>query len=229
MYPSLVLENQFGEVSNNFVKGGSSQVYCSFIVDVANGNGLGIRSLKGKGVANVYMHTSSTPDAANPNPASGYAIIEFEQGYADYLSGQAGFVAPVSGTPINVTTGVTAGLAYVIVSLGTTVAAQWQHLGLPANLVPAVGMSFIAPANNTATGTGTIEVQKATGSGVDHAEIVGNPSLTVSPADGSAGSMILVFLGATSSSVTTFRATAPSDETVVGLTFNLVPNSAPLI
>lgn len=31
----------------------------SFIVDAANGNGLGLRSLKGNGISNIYMHTSA--------------------------------------------------------------------------------------------------------------------------------------------------------------------------
>ena len=45
---------------------------CSFIVDSANPNGLGIRSLKGSGrVAKVFMHTSATPAAGNPNPVAG--------------------------------------------------------------------------------------------------------------------------------------------------------------
>lgn len=33
---------------------------CNFIVDSTNGNGLGIRSLKGQGVANVYMNTTNS-------------------------------------------------------------------------------------------------------------------------------------------------------------------------
>ena len=35
-------------------------VDCNFIVDATNGNGLGIRSLKGQGVRNVYMATSAS-------------------------------------------------------------------------------------------------------------------------------------------------------------------------
>lgn len=42
---------------------------CSFIVDSTNGNGDGVRSLKHSGrVAHVYMHSSATPSAGNPNP-----------------------------------------------------------------------------------------------------------------------------------------------------------------
>src|SRR5580698_1169620 len=74
-YPSLVLKNQFGETSINVLQGGSNQIDCNFIVDSSNGNGLGIRSLKGSGCASVYMHTSATPAAGNPNPASGYILV----------------------------------------------------------------------------------------------------------------------------------------------------------
>ena len=42
-------------------------VYCNFIVDAANGNGLGTRSLKSNGYIDaVFMHTSSTP-GRSPN------------------------------------------------------------------------------------------------------------------------------------------------------------------
>jgi Ice-binding-like len=48
-------------------------VDCNFVVDSTNGNGLGIRSLKGPLVANVFMHTTATPGRSNgvlnPNPA----------------------------------------------------------------------------------------------------------------------------------------------------------------
>jgi len=249
MYPSLVLENQFGEVSNNFIKGGSNQINCNFIVDSTNGNGLGIRSLKstGPGVKAVYMHTSATPDPSNPNPAAGYILIEFETGYAGYVNGAYGFVSPVSGTPINVTSGVTLGLVYVIVSVGTTSAAQWQLLGLPANITPAVGVAFVAKASTTATGTGVVEVQKASGAGVTQIQVIGDPNLSVNTADGKSGTMVLVCLGNASytpagtndsSTPPLFTGTpatilpgvaAPADGTVIGLAFNMVPLPAPLI
>lgn len=224
MFPTLLLTNNLGDTFLNQVKGGSGQLVCNFIVDSANGNGLGVRSLKGPGIAAVYMHTSSTPAGGNPNPAAGYALVKFSKGFSGYLSGTSGFVAPVSGTPINVTTGVTAGLAYVITSLGTTTADQWQLLGLPVNLVPAVGMAFIAPATVVATGTGTIEVQLATGSGVDHVEVIGDPNLTVNTTDDTGATMVLVFIGPTSSGSTIPKPVAPADGTVVGLTFVMTAN-----
>lgn len=151
---------------------------CNFVVDSTNGNGLGLRSLDAGGrIASVYMHTSATAAAGSPNPAAGYIIVNLQDNYNKYLGGFSGFVGPVSGTPILVTTGVTAHLAYVIVSLGTTSVAQWHALGVPANIIPAVGVSFVAPATTTATGTGAIEVPATAGSGITNIEVIGNANL----------------------------------------------------
>lgn len=195
---------------------------CSFIVDAANGNGLGLRSVKGSGMIKaIYMHTSSTPATGNPNPASGLILVQLKDNYQRYLGGTSGMISPVSGTPILVTTGTTAGLAYTIVTVGTTTAAQWQKLGLPIGVTPAVGASFIAIATTTATGSGVIEVPKATGSGIASIEVVGDPNMTIAPSASSSagigGSIVLVCLAATNSSTTTQVATAPADGTVIGL------------
>lgn len=229
MYPSLVLQNQFGEVSNNAVIGGSSQVSCSFIMDSTNGNGLGIRSLKGQGIKNIFAHTSSTPAAGSPNPAAGYFLVEFEDNYAGYQSGTYGSIPAATGTPINVTTGTTQGLAYIVITLGTTTIDQWQKLGWLYADLPAVGAAFIAKATTTATGTGTIEVQVATGSGVGDIQPIGNPNLALNPSAGGGGSMCLVNLVPTNSSTTTLHPGAPADGAVIGLTFNMIPVPQPLI
>ena len=229
MLPTLVLENQFGEVSNNFVKGGSSQVFCSFIVDSANGNGLGIRSLKGQGVKAVYMHTSATPAAGSPNPLAGYIAVQLSAGYGGYENGTYGFGSPVSGTPINVTSALTVGQAYVITSVGTTSLAGWQSLGLQAGLTPTVGQSFTAITATPTTGTGQVQVPLATGSTTGKIELVGDPNVSVQPSDGSGAWFLLQCLAPTNSSTTTLHAAAPIDGSVVGLTFNmLAPSNAVL-
>lgn len=49
---------------------------CNFVVDPANGNGLGIRNLKGPGILNVFMNSTSFPPPSIPfSAASSYAII----------------------------------------------------------------------------------------------------------------------------------------------------------
>lgn len=96
---------------------------CNFVVDAANGNGLGIRNLKGWGVKNVFMHTTSTPAAnrgyLNPNPAPGYALIQLDNNYNRYAGGFSGFVSPLSGSNLAInSTALTIGNPYVIVSVG---------------------------------------------------------------------------------------------------------------
>jgi hypothetical protein len=105
---------------------------CNFIVDATNGDGLGIRSLKGQGVENVFMHTSVAAGRGpngylNPNPASGYALIQLSNNYNRYLGGFSGFVSPVTGANINidsVSAALTVGQPYVIVSVGAGPAGQ---------------------------------------------------------------------------------------------------------
>ena len=95
------------------------KIDCNFVVDAANGNGLGLRSLKGAGVQNVYMHTSSTPAAGSPNPAAGYALIKLANNYVRYAGGFSGFVSPVSGGNVAINgAALTVGNPYVIVSVG---------------------------------------------------------------------------------------------------------------
>lgn len=96
---------------------------CNFIVDSANGNGLGIRSLKGSGVRNVFMHTSSTPGSnrgmLNPNPISGYALIQLDNNYNRYCGGYNGFVSPLSGSNLAINgSALTLHQPYVITSVG---------------------------------------------------------------------------------------------------------------
>lgn len=154
---------------------------CNFVVDSTNGNGLGIRSLKGPMVQAVYMHTSATPAAGSPNPASGTIVVRLQDNFNRSLSGFNAIVSPVSGTPLLVASaGLTVGVAYIIVLLGTTTTAAWHALGVPAGVTPAVGVSFIAAATS-ALGTGAVEITAAAGSGICSIETVGDPNLSIAP------------------------------------------------
>lgn len=96
---------------------------CNFVVDSTNGNGLGIRNLKGQGVKSVKMHSS----AASGTPAVGLAWIELTNNYNRYLGGFSGFASPVSGSPIAIdsgTAGLTIGNPYIIASVGAGPAGQ---------------------------------------------------------------------------------------------------------
>jgi hypothetical protein len=146
---------------------------CNFIVDPANGNGLGLRSLKGEGIAAVYMHTSATPAALNPNPEAGIIMVQLSDCYNRYLSGFSGQVSPLGSS----VTSTTAHDPAVITSLGTATLAQWQAVGLPKGVVPALGASFIPTSSATIGGGAT--VAPPTASLVDNIEIVGDPNQTL--------------------------------------------------
>ena len=205
------------------------KIDCNFVVDSTNGNGLGIRSLKSNGwIRNVFMHTSATPGKndlyTNPNPAVGYALIQFKQNFNIYLGGFTGFVSPASGSSL---TSVTNHNAYIITSLGTTTLAQWQTAGVPIGLTPAVGLSFIATTTGSIGGTGTVMATSV--SGIATIEVVGDPNASIATSSIAqyGGAWVLVqFLGATNSSTTTLVATAPANGSVVGMSFFFDQSSA---
>ncbi len=59
---------------------------------------------------------------------------------------------------------------------------DWQAVGVPPGVVPAVGVSFIATAVGYSTGGGSTGLVKALGvSGLLGYEILGNPSLSINP------------------------------------------------
>lgn len=216
--PTVVSKNNFGEQTTNFILGGSNQLDINFVVDPNNANGLGISSLSGAAAQAVYMHTNVTPAAGNPNPAPGYVLVQFKKAYSGYIGGYAGYVAPNSGSDIVVsTTGTTAGLAYVITSVGSTPASQWQLLGFPTSETPAVGAAFIASATTTATGTGVVQVPVASGSNMTHLELVGNGSQTVNAVGG--GQLVMVNLSATNATTTTLAPAAPTAGSIIRLRF----------
>ena len=213
------------------------KIDCNFIVDSTNGNGLGIRSLKSNGwIRNVFMHTAESAGSnngyTNPNPAVGYALVQFKQNFNIYLGGFSGFVSPLSGTnvPIDASdASLTAGHAYVITSVGTSTLSDWQAVGLPPGLTPTIGQSFIATATGAGTGSGQVQIPVATGSGILVVDVIGsaNASIANSNIASDGGAWVLVrFLAATSSSVTTLVATAPADGSVVGMSFFFDQSSA---
>lgn len=100
---------------------------CSFVVDSTNGNGLGIRSLKGAGVRDVFMYTSASAGKGNGgmlNPmahtaSEGYAWVQLKDNYAAYCGGFQGFVSPSTGSTIAINgTALTVGTPYVIATVG---------------------------------------------------------------------------------------------------------------
>lgn len=203
---------------------------CNFVVDSTNGNGLGIRSLKGQDILNVFMHTTATPGVGakgqlNPNPAAGNILVQLNDGYPRYFGGFSGFVSTVGVS----STATVASAAQVITSLGTATAAQWVAVGLPLGVTPAVGATFIATSTATIGGGATVAPTKSTGSGCDHIEVLGDPNLTINPTNVAAAmvgpglqsapaSLVLQCMNANA-------VTAPADGTVIGLALYLSNSS----
>jgi hypothetical protein len=205
---------------------------CRFQVDPTNVNGLGISNLSGPGIAAVYMNTSATPAATNPNPASGIILVQFQDNYNKYNFGGSQFRSPLTGTNINLTDGtMTIGRAYVITSVGTSTTANWVAVGVPVGTTPAVGVPFIASAT---TGVGTGVVQLPVTSGEYNIEVVGDPQLTIGSSAAmvlgvSSGSyMILQCVGPTSSGSTVSVARTPVALSWIFLNF-FMGNSSILI
>lgn len=192
-------------------------VSCNFIVASSNANGLGITDLKGAGVKNVYMNTSATPAAGNPNPQAGIIMIELEDNYNRLLGGFAGAVSPLDGSSQTATV---AGEIEVIVSLGTASLAQWQAAGLPVGVTPAVGVAFVA----TATGTigGSAAVQGVSVSGAVSLETVGNTNKSLARENSPVNGGGLVYLQALNSAG---AKVAPANGTVVSVSLYLSNSS----
>lgn len=102
---------------------------------------------------------------------------------------------------------------------------NWQAVGLPKGIVPAVNASFVATATGYSSRGGSTGLVKVPGvSGVIKAEIVGGPNQSLNPgplgSSPNVGGWIMVqFLAASNSSTTTMIATAPAAGSGVKLNF----------
>ena len=200
-----------------------AMVSFNFVVDSTNGNGLGIRSLKSNGyVRNVFMHTSATPGSnngvTNPNPAAGVIYVQLADNYARALNSMSSTIAPTTGSPLAITSGLTVGQAYIVVSQGTSTNADFAAIGLQAGLTPTQGQAFTATSTGSGSGSGTVIAVGNTG--IDHIEGVGDPNQSNGPQGASnqgAYSILQCMLNTT--------VTAPNNNTVIAFTF-LLDNSS---
>ncbi len=159
---------------------------CNF--NVTPTNGLGVTNLKGQGVANVFMHTSTTPARGsngylNPNPADGYILVQLSDNYNKFYGKFDSIEGPTStSTKIDNGATLTIGNAYIITIVGDATAAQWRAIGVPVGVTPAIGVSFIAIATGGGSGnTSTSRVQIPTNSGIQLIELVGDESMSLGP------------------------------------------------
>lgn len=209
------------------------QIDCSFTVAATDSAGLGITGLVGAYVKAVYMHTSATPAALNPNPASGTILVQLADNYNGLYLARASIQSPASGSDVKIdNSAMTAGVAYIITTLGNATAAKWHAIGVPAGVTPAVGVAFIALSDGGAGNTLTSRVQTtaAAGSGVFSIELVGNSNKSLAPLlsanQGYGGQIILQSRNDSASDAPAIAAIA--DGSVVSLSF-LLSNSSILI
>lgn len=186
-----VLGNNGGRFYSSLVR--PVLIDCNFVVDSTNGNGLGIRSLKGGNVRNVFMHTSASPGRGadnflNPNPAVGYAVIQLKSNYFKYIGGFSGFSPTVTGSSLAInSTALTIGNPYIITSVGHatagtvtiapvadvsgSLASTWFRLydGYGNTFIVWFSVNGVGAAPQNVSGT-PVQVQLATG---DSAATVG--------------------------------------------------------
>lgn len=176
--------------NRNYLSGGkiysghkdSVKIDLNFIVDDTQVRG--ISSLKGPYVSAVYMNSAhATP--ASPNPAAGTIVIRLQDNFSGLITGVRGMPqSPLSGSDVKIdNSAMTAGVAYVITTLGDASRAKWTAIGVPAGVVPAVGVSFVALSNG-GTGnalTSRVQATATNGSLVASMELVGNPNLDLAP------------------------------------------------
>ncbi len=197
------------------------EVWCNFIVDSANGNGYGVRSVKSNGyIESVFMHTSATPGViggyTNPNPISGYIQFRFRNNFNYYLGGFTGQVnAPASSG----VTSLTAGHVYYIDTLGSTTTAQWQTAGVPPGFIPTVGLPFVSLITGSISGSGTVYTAGVPLTTTFTAVGDSNQTIANTAISQNAGANVLVACYAPSGSSGASVLTAPADNTVLSFNF----------
>lgn len=218
---------------------------CNFVVAATDTGGLGITSLKGPAVQNVFMHTSSTPGAGNsnpatpnvtitnPNPASGTIVVQLQDNYNRILGYSWSILGQPNGTPVAITaasTNLTAGVAYTITTLGDATAADWLAVGVPKGVTPALNVAFIAIATGAGTGTtARVAPTAAGGSGIFSIEKVSltlqGGALHPNPTSAQGFGAQLIFQCRKDSSSDAPVIAAPADGTLIGLQLYLNDSS----
>lgn len=173
----------------------------------------------GGGIKQVLAY-SSAPATGN-NFLQGTFGVQLQDNYASYFGMNYSLSGVVTGSAVNVTTGLTLGQLYQIVTVGTTTTAAWQTLGVPAGITPVVGLAFSAATASVGTGTGTVKALAS--SNLTSIEVASDPNYTLQPVGQASG-----FNGGSGGWIyfncwKTATLTQPTDGTIVWL--NLYLNS----
>lgn len=163
--------------------------------------------------ANTVVGAALATAMAGVNNSNSWLAVN--SGHTVTVTSKAGTNIVLSPGPVDVNTGFTiSAVSYV------SLAADWQHVGVPLGFTPNVGLGFIAKTTGGATGSGTVLSPGI--SGITSIEVVGDPNQTIANSNiaSNGGSLLLVqFLAPTSTSTTTLLPTAPAQNSVVGMSF----------
>ena len=118
------------------------------------------------------------PAAPSGGGSAGVIIVQFQDNFNKLLKGFKSIVSPVSGSPL---TSTIANQPMIIVSLGTATPAQFQAVGLPKGITPAVGVSFIASSSSLIGGGAAVMQSASSGSGILSLETIGDPNASIAP------------------------------------------------
>jgi hypothetical protein len=185
----------------------NSKLYSLNIYPVALNASINIGA---SGAVSSFNSGTGSGIAAVTKLATGVYQIQLKDNYASLLGAGFDLQSPNTGSAVTAGSFVV-GTLYTITSLGTT---NYNAVGIPAGITPAIGMGFVATAIGSGTGTAT-----AVGnSGVGSVELVSNTKGMLSKQPfvaNSGGYIIFQTLGATSSSVTTQIAANPASGSVI--------------
>lgn len=170
----------------------------------------------------------STVIAALPSPVSGVFSFTTSGGGGSTLTVTSTANVPLAGPP---QTGSIAGTAWTFATtVSNTNLQNWQTVGVPQGVVPAVGVSFIATASGQSTGGGSTGLVVAPGvSAILSIETIGDPNQSIFPipmggSPNHGGWVLIQFLAPTISGSaydTPMIPTAPANNTVISMTMFL--------
>lgn len=178
--------------------------------------------------AALAVTLAALPAAQPGNLSAPSGVFGFTTAGTTTVTATSTLNAPLPGAPAEglIATGFT-----FAVTKDQTNLQNWQAVGLPKGVNPAVGVSFIATATGySSRGGSTGLVQLALVSSISNVEIVGAASLSMAPipmggSSNVGGWILLKFLAATSASVTTQIATAPAAASIVHASFYVEQSS----
>lgn len=210
--------------NRNFMNGGKvfkmrpSVVSIDMNFEVLSSAGEGIANSNAPLVKSIQMF-SSAPASDNIPPIAGLILIRLQDVYNQLLDMNWSVLQePLSGTSVKIDNSVLVpGENYTITVLGNSTAAAWHSAGIPADITPAVGVSFIAKNAGGSANTSTSRVQTSADPVIERMDIV---SITNPDSGSQSGAQIILACRDHSGGLV-----APADTTQLSINF-LMSNSS---